>query len=59
MFDTHACVTCNCKQEYTCDVEFGQESIKEAECYIEAQHYNPGGYLPLTFEEPTREEYND
>lgn len=46
------CDECNCKEDNVCEVGVGKESIKEAECYIEAQHDNPGEYLPLEFKEP-------
>lgn len=42
-----SCEYCNCKNISHCDVATGQESIDEAECYIEAKHSYPGEYLQL------------
>ncbi len=46
------CNECNCASSNQCEVANGQESIKEAECYIDRLHYYPGEQLPLKIEEP-------
>ena len=52
-----ACQFCNCNAGDHCDVATGQESISEAECYIEAKHYNPGEHLQLELKEPSEDDY--
>lgn len=49
------CEFCNCNAETHCDVATGQESIKEAECYIDACHSAPGEYLIISMEQLTTE----
>ena len=51
-YQRSSCEFCNCNAGTHCDVATGQESIQEAECYMEAKHSNPGGYLQLELEEP-------
>jgi len=46
------CDECNCQSNNQCEVAMGQESITEAECFIDAKHYRPGEFLPLEIEEP-------
>lgn len=51
------CEFCNCNAGSHCDVATGQESIKEAECYIAAKHYAPGEHLQIKLEEPEYPDY--
>lgn len=56
-YNNHSlCNSCNCNYSNMCDVADGRESIKEAECYIEAIHTSPGEYLQLEIEEPQEPE---
>ena len=57
IFEPSHCEYCNCfrEEDVSCDALDGRESIKGAECYIDAIHYRPGEHLPLTPEEPDDE----
>lgn len=51
MMRTH-CNCCNCFRETDggCDALDGRESIKEAECYLDALHYAPSEHLQIELE---------
>lgn len=50
------CGSCNCNNSNSgCDVSNGAESIKLAECYVEACHIYPSERLPLEFSPPVQE----
>jgi len=52
------CSSCNCSNNGSgCDVVDGSESIKHAECYIEACHVSPAECLPLEFIPPEEDDY--
>ena len=46
-----ACGSCLSNIENTCQVATGQESINEAECYIDFKHQNDGEHLPIKIED--------
>ena len=48
-FSKEHCEFCNCLYGNTCEVLTGQESIKQAECYLEA--LETSRYLKLTLED--------
>lgn len=49
--EKQVCNECNCfnddRTSITCDVVDGIESIKHAECYIDAVHHHPGEHLQI------------
>ena len=45
------CSSCNCNASTECEAATGKESIKEAECFLEAHTEIPSYHLPLKIED--------
>ena len=45
------CSVCNCNAAYECEAATGKESIKEAECFLEAHTETPSYHLLLKIED--------